>query len=62
MGKRSPGLHASYLEDLPFYEFMEYRNILDEELKAELAEAEKQKAEQNKMTSNSSARLPKYKK
>lgn len=51
LAKRNPGLHADYLNSIPFWEFQEYRILLDKELEAEQKEAEQQKAEFNKQQS-----------
>lgn len=50
---------------LPFYEFMDFRMTLDEELKAEAEEAKKQENESKSMNKNMrmpNMKTPKFKK
>lgn len=60
LGKRSSGLTATYLTSIPFYEFMEYTILLNEELKAEAEESQKQKQEMNSSLGKT-PKLPNYK-
>lgn len=43
--EKMPGLSVQYLETLPFFEFFEYRMLLDKKLDAEQKEATKQQQE-----------------
>lgn len=43
--EKLPGLSVKYLESLPFFEFHEYRILLDKKLEAENKEASKQQSD-----------------
>lgn len=46
--EKIPGLSAKYLESLQYFDFIEYKILLEQKMKAEKEEAEKHSADMNK--------------